>query len=183
MQMPIRQDWSQGCADAHLRAMRRAPRSDLARLACSYDWSAHPEPVLGWVMAQRRIELAVALTVFLRGAPERFNYMPKRDVPPQHEAEARLLDNICLRINSGYYLPGARVPAADVARIEKWLAAQKDDRSEGTGGRWILEEAIVERVLIQAGAPAEATDNRLDTAALRRGRLFALLAPLLRRRA
>ena len=147
MQMPIRQDWSEGCAGAHLDAMRRAPRGDLARLACSYDWDAHPVEVLGWVMAQRRIDLSSALHVFLRGGPERFNYMPKRDVPDAHIGAARLLDNVCLRINSGFYLPGPPVGPAERARLCNWLAAQKADRVEGAAGRWVLDETILGPVM------------------------------------
>ncbi len=169
MHMPIRQDWTQGGAEAHLEVMRRARRTDLAGLARSYDWDASPEPVLGWVMAQRRIDLSAALAVFLRGAPERFNYMPKRDVPKEHVPTTRLLDNICLRINSGFYLPGAPAAAADMPRLENWIAAQKADRTEGCGGRWVLDEAILATVIRTktTEAPSGAPLKGAECAALR----------------
>ncbi len=196
MHMPIRQDWTQGDADAHLNVMRRARRADLAGLACSYDWEAHPGPVLGWIMAQRRIDLSTALAVFLRGGPERFNYFPKRDVPPEHRPAVRLLDNICLRINSGFYLPGKPAAAADLPRLENWLAAQKADRAEGCGGRWVLDETILATVMGArcgqvevAKAPPDAelgaqrshmTGGRMSGGGWRG--IYAMLAPVLRLR-
>ncbi|MFD0858540.1 hypothetical protein [Roseovarius aquimarinus] len=181
MHMPTRRDWSQGCAEAHLEAMRRAPRADLPRLARSYDWGAHPGPVLGWIMAQRRIDLATALSVFLCGGPERFNYMPKRDVPGDHRAAARLLDNICLRINSGFYLPGDALDLADRPRLANWLVAQKADRAEGTSGRWVLDEEIVARVLSESAAPVPETQHQPAEPARPAG-LAALFARLSARR-
>ncbi|MFX0545712.1 hypothetical protein ACEWPL_009220 [Roseovarius sp. S1116L3] len=158
MHMPFRQDWTQGSAAAHLKIMRRARRGDLIRLARSYDWEAHPEVVLGWIMAQRRIDLGAALTVFLRGEPERFNYMPKRDVAEAHQPAARLLDNICLRINSGFYLPGGPVSRAEKRRLIRWIEAQQADRAEGKNGRWVLDEEILSAIMHAAeddapGAP------------------------------
>ncbi|MFX0540631.1 hypothetical protein ACEWPM_002715 [Roseovarius sp. S4756] len=164
MHMPIRQDWTQGSAAAHLEIMRRARRGDLIRLARSYDWTAHPEAVLGWIMAQRRIDLGTALAVFLRGEPERFNYMPKRDVAEAHQPAARLLDNICLRINSGFYLPTAPVAGADKARLIRWIEAQQADRTEGTNGRWVLDEQIVSAVMQAAEHDATGAERAGDQA-------------------
>ncbi|WP_113912248.1 hypothetical protein [Roseovarius dicentrarchi] len=157
MQTTLRRNWQTGTADSHIAIMRSAPRSDLVTLARSYDWAAHPEPVLGWVMAQKDIALDSALAVFFDGDPERFNYLSKRAVPRCHAAGVRLLDNICLRINCGFYLPGAHPVSADMARLNNWIAAQKADRAEGACGRWVLDEAIVAR-LSAAGVPARPRD-------------------------
>jgi hypothetical protein len=149
---------------AQIDVMRRAAPCDLPALARGYNWAAqHPEPVLGWVMAQRHIDLATALAVFLRGAPERFNYMPKRDVSAAYVAEARLLDNICLRVNSGFYLPREGACAHDMPRLSCWIAAQAADRVEGASGRWVLDETILSAVMepeVRAASPVMAPRKR-----------------------
>ena len=140
-------DWHQGTAEEHLAMARKGTPEQLCTLARSYDWFQHPETVLGWVMAQKCIDLGTALAVFLRGEPERFNYMPKRDVPEGYRGVARLLDNICLRMNSGYYLADPKSPIENVKRLKKWIAYQADDRIEGRMGRWQLDESILEPLL------------------------------------
>ena len=97
-------------------------------------------------MAQKCIDLGTALTVFFNGDPERFNYIHKREVPEHFQDAARVLDNICLRVNSGFYLgsPGQKMRSRD--RLEKWLRYQKADRNEGRRGRWILDEQIIDRM-------------------------------------
>ncbi len=138
----------------HLDLVHGLPPHALCDFARRYDWRLYPEVVLGWVMAQKGIDLGTALATFLNGGPERFNYFHKRDVPPQYLGTARLLDNICLRINSGYYLvaPDAGdAPSAERQKVQKWLAIQQMDRSEGTSGRWVLDDSIVAALL---GNPA-----------------------------
>jgi hypothetical protein len=111
-------DWRTGTEKEHFDLVRNAPPEDLPRLARSYDWSMYPEAVLGWVMAQKGIDLGAALEVFFNGEPERFNYMRKHDVPEEYHGAARVLDNICLRVNA-----------------------------EGRRGRWILDETILNTLL------------------------------------
>jgi len=107
------------------------------------DWSEAPCPGLGRAMARRDVDLATALRVFFRGAPERFNYLPKPHVPEGYRAVARHLDNICLRINSGFYLPapGGRMGCQD--SLDRWLDCQRADRQEGHRGRWVLDETVL----------------------------------------
>lgn len=135
------------CETTLLARARAAGPVGLRRMARTHDWDSTPEQVLGWIMAQKCIDLATALTVFLRGEPERFNYMPKRDVPTDFTGATRLLDNICQRVNSGFYLfyPGAQVSVR--ARLDTWLAYQNADRAEGRRGRWILNDAILDPLL------------------------------------
>ena len=66
-------DWSNATADEQLAMARTGSDQELRGLARNYDWGLHPEKVLGWVMAQKCIDLGTALTAFLNGGPERFN--------------------------------------------------------------------------------------------------------------
>lgn len=137
-------DWSNGTLGDQQRMARQSTPDQLRRLARSYDWRLYPEDILGWIMAQKSVDLGSALSAFLNGEPERFNYIPKRDVPEHHRAAARVLDNICLRVNSGFYLflPGMGVD--NDRRLNRWLTYQKIDRAENRCGRWILDERILE---------------------------------------
>lgn len=140
-------DWNAGSAEAHLEMARRGTQAQIRSLARTYDWDQHPEEVLGWVMAQKCIDLGTALRVLMNGGPERFNYMPRQDVPEGYRGVARLIDNIVRRLNCGFYLADPDSPISDPKRIRKWLAYQRDDRSEGRLGRWQLEENILEPLL------------------------------------
>lgn len=152
-------DWSKGTAEAHLDIARKADAEQLRLIARRYDWRLFPEDVLGWVMAQKAIDLGTALTCFMNGEPERFNYIPKRDVPDRYHSACRMLDNLCLRVNSGYYLftPGHDVEQSK--RLKNWMTYQDADRRENRRGRWILDERILETMnanalKLQPGAAA-----------------------------
>lgn len=138
---------STGIEDELLKIARQATQEELRRLARNYDWNTHPEPVLGWVMAQKSIDLSSALEVFFNGDPERFNYLAKRDVPQQLLGATRVLDNICLRVNSGFYRVRPAQKLQSRARLEKWLEFQKADQAEGRRGRWIFHEEVVATAL------------------------------------
>lgn len=140
-------DWSATPAAQQIDHLRSLPRETFRETLCLYDWSLLPEPVLGWAMAQREIDLCTALVVFFNGEPTRFNYMPKGHVPGEFRGVARVLDNICLRLNSGFYLvyPG-KSPACERS-LSTWLGYQKADRAERRRGRWILDERILAPML------------------------------------
>lgn len=110
-------------------------------------WDEQDVAGIGRAMAQRDVDLCAALEMFFRGAPERFNYVPRGDVPGDLRPAARLLDNICQRINSGFYLPQPGRELACRARLERWLGFQREDRREGRRGRFILDETILAPVL------------------------------------
>lgn len=150
--------------DAQVAIAQMASPHQLRTMLCRYDWSHHPEAVLGWVMAQKSIDLDTALTVFFNGEPERFNYMPKRDVADEFRCVARVLDNICLRVNSGYYLVQKSRRFRHRDRLVKWLDYQKADRNEARRGRWILDEEIVSVLLSAQEASTEkpAVGEELD---------------------
>jgi len=143
-------DWADGTAETHLAMAQSASPDQLRALVRGYDWQYHPEKVLGWAMAQKPVDLASALTCFLNGDPERFNYIPKRDVPQSYHTVVRVLDNICLRVNSGFYLslPGEAV--AQDKRLRVWLTYQDEDRQERRRGRWILDERILDTLRDEA---------------------------------
>lgn len=136
-------DWDTATAEDQLDLAQTGSDDELRALAMAYDWSTHPEIVLNWVLAQKCIDLGSAVTCFLNGKPERFNYLPKRDVPEKCKATARLLDNICLRINSGFYLAWPDRGVLDRRQLNRWLAVQVKDQYENRQGRYILDEAIV----------------------------------------
>lgn len=143
MHKPDSKGWTEGTIAEHLDRMQAAPARLLGALAISYDWNQHPEPVLGWAMAQKSIPLATAVTVFFNGRPERYNYLHKRNVPASGRAEARLLDNICQRINSGFYLADGPRSLAAEPRLRNWLEVQQRDRAAHSAGRWVLNEDIL----------------------------------------
>ncbi len=130
-----------------LAFLRGATPDEARRFVRGYDWAHDPRPVLGWVMAQKFMDLGTALTVFLNGQPHRFNYMPKRDIPPELRGAAQLLDTICLRLNSGFYLVWPDQDVDDRGRILRWLRNQAEDRQSGRQGRYILDERIVATLL------------------------------------
>jgi len=140
-------EWSTGTDTEHLAQARMLPREELPRLARAYDWAMHPEAVLGWLMAQKGIDLGAAVEVFFNGEPERFNYMRKRDVPAEFQGAARVLDNICLRVNSGFYLAYPKQDVVARKRVSRWLEFQQSDREEGRKGRWMLDERILSTLL------------------------------------
>jgi len=143
-------DWSRGTEDDHLAMARRANEDQLRQLARNYDWAMHPVPVLGWIMAQTSVDLGTALTVFLNGEPERFNYIPKHQVPQDYRNIARLLDNICLRVNSGFYLVYPERDVSSRKRLTTWVTYQKSDQSEGRQGRYTFNEDILTTLLNDA---------------------------------
>jgi len=140
-------DWSASPAAEQIEYLRGLTPESFHRALVEYDWALAPEPVLGWAMAQRGIDLCTALSVFFNGDPGRFNYMPKLHVPEPYRGVTRVLDNICLRVNSGFYLiyPG-KIPSCQ-HRLSKWLSYQQADRDEGRRGRWMLDERILDPML------------------------------------
>ncbi|RKT30498.1 hypothetical protein BXY70_2487 [Roseovarius halotolerans] len=140
-------DWSTATEEEHLEFARKARPAVLRDLARSYDWNMYPERVMTYVMAQRCIDLGSALTAFLNGEPERFNYLSKRHVTPEYQGVARLLDNICLRVNSGFYLVDPGRDVEQRKRLAKWMNYQRDDHAKARKGRYFLDEDVVNTLL------------------------------------
>lgn len=169
-------DWSTTSAEAHLAHLRSLTPEARQAALCGYDWRHHPEIVLGWALAQKGVELGTALQVFFNGEPERFNYMPKRQVPEAYRGAARVLDTICQRINSGYYLVFPDRSQRCRKEVLSWLAYQRADHAEGRCGRWVLDEAILEPMLSDALRPASLPMSRT---AQKRSLLRDLLSPVI----
>lgn len=155
-------DWSTSTAEEHLLRIRTLPAAERRARLLAYDWRHHPEAVFGWAMAQRGVDLATALCVFFRGGPARFNYLPKREVPEAFRGTARALDNICQRINSGFYLASPDGRADCPGELVRWVEFQRADRAEARRGRWIIEEGVVEPLLARPSVQAGRTVVRTD---------------------
>ena len=163
-------DWASASAEQRLARLRAADYAELRAFAREYDWSQHTGQVLGWIMAQKCIDLGTALSVFLNGQPERLNYISKKDVPQELRGAAQVLDTICLRLNSGFYLVWPEQDVADRDRIEQWLDRQAHDRLTGRQGRFVLDETIVETLLnneLRLRPESETTEYGEGTSLLR----------------
>jgi hypothetical protein len=68
-------------------------------------------------------------------------------VPAQYRGVARVLDNICLRVNSGFYLIYPGETPRHQARLSTWLGYQQADRAEERRGRWMLDERVLAPML------------------------------------
>ena len=89
--MPVEGDFKRerhspprGPSDAELEVLamlKRLRDRDLRELACRLDCDSMISGVLGWISAQRSLDMASALTLFLNAGPERFNHIAKDDAP------------------------------------------------------------------------------------------------------
>jgi hypothetical protein len=140
-------DWSGRTAEEQLALLRALSDENLRDLARGFDWDVHPLHLLRWIMAQKCIDLGTALSVFFNSGPERFNYVPKRELPENLQETASVLDTLCLRLNSGFYLVWPNSDATDRNRVRQWLATQAQDRQTGRQGRFVLDETIVGTLL------------------------------------
>jgi hypothetical protein len=146
-------DWDRGSEIEQLHLVRLMDWPAQRLLAQRYDWSQHPEAVLGWITAQKNLDLASVLCAFFNGDPMRYNYVGKRDVPAAHRGECRLLDAILFRVNSGFYLPDPAVGMPQPAKLANWLNYQQEDADEDRVGRWVFDTEIVQAVMPVAAAP------------------------------
>ena len=151
-------NWSVGTAHEQIELARASSEDQLREIACGCDWNPESETVLGWIMAQRCIDLCTALRVFMTAGPEELNYISKRNVRNTDMGRARLLDNICLRINCGFYLPIPGTSTGCRQRVAEWVSYQTAGRHEGREGRWLLDENILQSLLVD-GAPSGIVEN------------------------
>lgn len=172
-------EWEEGTPEDHLAQVQKLSAEELRDFVANYDWDLYPEQVLGWALAQKSLDLASVLSAFLKGDPQRFNYLPKRDVSEEFQGEAHLLDMICMRVNSGFYLvfPGSKLIAPQ--RMFRWLNGQQSDRQRGVQGRYVLDDKIVGELLdkdlhLDANHPAAVAKDRSNTSLLK-----DLISPIL----
>lgn len=168
-------DWDDGTEKDHVMMVRTGTPSQIRELAQTYDWGQHPVSVLGWVMAQKGIDLGTALNVFQNAKPLQYNYIGKRDVPAAHRGMCRLLDNICQRINCGFYLPeqGSGILRED--KMHAWVRYQQDDAAEGRVGRWVLDAEMVNTAFALTAPEPDAHTFEEDTTGF--GFIDALVKP------
>jgi len=140
-------NWAVGAVNQQLEMARKCSEDQLREIACTCDWVPEAETVLGWIMAQRCIDLCTALRVFMNAGPERLNYVSKRNVENMDLGRVRLLDNICLRINCGFYLPLPGTSTGCRERVAEWVSYQTAGRHQGIQGRWLLDENILQSLL------------------------------------
>lgn len=130
--------------DALLARAKRAAPDALNRLLCETNWQVVPLPVIEWVSSRKGVCLTAALHGFFNADPMRFNYLHKNEVPAEFKALCRVLDTLCLRMNSGFYDNCAlRKGAATPEAFGNWLTCQNLDAGEGHVGRWVLKEDIL----------------------------------------
>lgn len=173
MQSFERFNWAESSPDEQLEMLRKASPRQLRSLARRYDWKTYPETVLSWIMSQRCIDLGTAVTVFFNGEPERFNYIPKRDLPKGFHRTIRVLDNILLRVNSGYYQTQVAKPLPIDDRLDWWLDNQAQDARERRRGRWEIEQTVLQQLkkqngMVVAGCEREEPEQANLQSALRR---------------
>ncbi len=144
-------NWAVGAVHEQIEIARRCSEDQLRKIARACDWTPETETVLGWIMAQRCIDLCTALQVFTNAGPERLNYVSKRHVENADLGRARLLDNICLRINCGFYLPLPGTSTGCHEQVAEWVSYQTTGRHEGREGRWSLDEKILQSLLEESG--------------------------------
>ena len=149
-------NWSVGTVSEQLEIARRCSEDQLRIMARTCDWTPQTETVLGWIMAQRCIDLCTALRVFMRAAPQELNFISKHSVAADDLGRARLLDNICLRINCGFYLPLRGTSTGCRECVAEWVSYQTAERNQGREGRWLLDEKILQTLLVDGVSIAPA---------------------------
>lgn len=140
-------DWAGASEFEQRRQIRKAGPAELNAVMRFYDWSHHPQTVIGWAAAQKEVELGAALAAFFNGDPMRFNYVPKRDVSDDYAGTMRLLDTIYQRINAGFYLPNPLFCEEKLVMLERWMQYQREDARSRQAGRWVFDPEMLEPVL------------------------------------
>lgn len=178
-------DWADDDVRALLGELRGGTLCDRRQDVLRFDWERGELSHLGWMMAQKGIDLGTALRVFLNGAPERWNYVPPRQLPEAERQRCRMLDTIHRRITAGFYLPDPDHGVGPVrAEMMDWIARQEGDQARGRAGRWQFNAALLEPLTLINSAPADIRDV-LDPASIssrttpRRSLWRDLLSPIL----
>ena len=129
---------------ALLARVKRATPQALGKTLGEADWAQVPLPVLAWASSRKGVSLKDALHGFFNADPMRFNYMRKSEVPAEFRAMCRVLDAMCLRINSSFF---DNVKAVDDDKLpdgfDNWITCQKLDLLAGKSGRWVIREAVL----------------------------------------
>ncbi len=178
-------DWAGDDMRALLGEVRGGSTGDRRQDVLRFDWATGDLGHLGWMMAQKGVDLGTALRVFLNGGPERWNYVPPRQLPDEDRERCRMLDALHRRIVAGFYLPDPFHGVGPVrAEMMDWIARQEGDRARGRSGRWQFKPELLEPLTLAAALPSDIRDV-LDPSTIsargpqKRSLLRDLLAPLL----
>ncbi|MBU2982755.1 hypothetical protein KO498_13140 [Lentibacter algarum] len=130
--------------NSKLARIKRATPLALEKLLFEADWQQVPLPVLEWATSRKGVRLTAALQSFINADPMRFNYLHKNEVPQEFRAMCRLLDALCLRINSGFFDSEHPLKLADrPVGFDNWLSCQQLDKAAGKVGRWVIRERVL----------------------------------------
>ncbi|MBY5973230.1 hypothetical protein KUV28_12790 [Ferrimonas balearica] len=136
-------DWAAATAEERLEALRRATDRQVCAMSRAVEWEPGSYEVIRWISAQVCVDLGSALTLFHNAEPERFDKVPRAQVPPAMQPVCAQLDALCQRINAGFYLPDPARKMIGPDRLATWLETQAEDARQGIEGRWRLNPAIV----------------------------------------
>ncbi|MGH1423379.1 MAG: hypothetical protein ACRBBU_01515 [Pseudooceanicola sp.] len=171
----VDKDWLKS-RDTHvLDRLKMLSARQLCVQARQLDWSITSAEVMGWICAQRSVDLGTAMTMFLNARPHRFNHTDREEL---NDADRRLcvaLDALAQRINCGYYLPSPDAPMTNPRDFSAWMRVQESDRQSGRKGRWQFNPVVVAPMIsdirFQAKpsrfAPKSANNSRLFRRVLR----------------
>lgn len=160
-------DWTGADMRALLGELRCGSQSDRRKQALRFDWETGDPAHVGWIMAQKGIDLGTALRVFLNAGPERWNHTLPHHLPDAVRDRCRVLDAMHRRIMAGFYLPDPVAGIGPVrAEMLDWIARQDSDRTEGRTGRWQFRADLLVPLTLSAARadslPARAEDPRRD---------------------
>lgn len=153
-----------------LQEIRGGSRHEQRVVLRRFDWTKGDLRQLGWMMAQKGLDLGTAMTVFLNGNPERYNYLRKDKVPLDARVRCQVLDSIHRRVISGFYLPDPDRGISDVlVRILEWVERQEDDQTLGRQGRWVFDPNLFTPITLstikdELSAEEDARDTPCETA-------------------
>jgi hypothetical protein len=146
--------------------MAGQPRSVWHEVALGYNWDDDPVRDLGWIVRQPDCDLATAIVVFLRAAPD--SYMTVRsvsDLPAGERCMFEMLDGLARRIATDDFRH--RDYRVDPDDLRHWRGMTGRMREEGPLHRWDLPLDEIARLQgLPTNAPFTFHDGELYRAAV-----------------
>lgn len=148
-------DWSRLDAAARRALVHRLRPREVALVARTFVWRQQPLDVLGAIAARPDCTLGTALTIFIRGKPERFEDPGADELTEADRQVFQFLLRLHATINAGAHRLDPLEAPDEPRRIERLLIP----RRERPAGRpvWGLDPAVVGPALELARRP----QNRL----------------------
>ncbi|MWB77597.1 hypothetical protein GLS40_06145 [Pseudooceanicola sp. 216_PA32_1] len=157
-----------------LKSMGAEALCDVAR---TIKWDETSMGLIGWLSAQRDLDLGSAMTLFLNCDAGRFNHLPKDEVAEADRRRCGVLDAICQRVNCGFYLPDPRRPLDDDRGFKAWMTAQNQNRRSCGKGRWIFNPVMVAPMVSEIRFEARQRRKFVPASGRRPGLLGGLISP------